>query len=107
MTAKDTQVGGDHYRQMKIQPIDFIVQNSIPFREANAIKYIVRHASKNGRQDIEKAIHYLQMILESEYPKRRSDGGPIPDGAVYLVAERPACARCDGYGGCVCDSSAA
>lgn len=67
MSAKDTQIGGDHYRQMKIQPIDFIVQNGIPFREGNAIKYIVRHASKNGRQDIEKAIHYLQMILETEY----------------------------------------
>jgi hypothetical protein len=67
-TATKTQVGGDHYKEMKIQPIDFIVENEIPFREANAIKYIVRHAKKNGAQDIRKAIHYLQMILEKQYP---------------------------------------
>ena len=58
------QVGGVHYEQMGIQPIEFIVKNNIPFREANAIKYIVRHKSKNGKEDIEKAISYLQMILK-------------------------------------------
>lgn len=63
MSAKDTQVGGQHY-QLVIQPIDFIVKNNIPFREGNVIKYVTRHRSKNGKQDIEKAIHYLQMILE-------------------------------------------
>lgn len=57
-----SQVGGDHY-QMPIQPIEFIVKNDIPYREGNAIKYICRHKNKNGKQDIEKAIHYLQMIL--------------------------------------------
>lgn len=58
------QVGGDHYAKMKVQPIQFIVANDIPYREANAIKYICRHKNKNGIQDIEKAIHYLEMILE-------------------------------------------
>ncbi len=57
------QVGGEHYK-MPIQPIEFIVKNDIPYREANAIKYITRHRKKNGREDIEKAIHYLEMILE-------------------------------------------
>ena len=57
------QVGGDHYK-LSIQPIDFIVKNNIPFREANVIKYVTRHREKNGRQDIEKAIHSLEMILE-------------------------------------------
>lgn len=61
--AKQHQVGGDHY-QLPIQPIDFIVKNDIPFREANVVKYVVRHKTKNGKQDIEKAIHYLQLILE-------------------------------------------
>lgn len=60
----DKQVGGNHYAKMKIQPVVFIVENDIPYREANAIKYICRHKNKNGRQDIEKAIHYLEMILE-------------------------------------------
>ena len=63
MSVKETQVGGSHY-QLEIQPIDFIVKNNIPFREANVIKYVTRHREKNGKQDIEKAIHYLQMILE-------------------------------------------
>ena len=63
MDAKSRQVDGSHY-QLPIQPIDFIVKNEIPFREANIIKYIVRHRSKNGRKDIEKAMHYLQMIYE-------------------------------------------
>ena len=58
-----TQVGGSHY-QLPIQPIDYIVKNNISYREGNAIKYITRHKTKNGKQDIEKAIHYLQMILE-------------------------------------------
>jgi len=63
MDAKSRQVDGNHY-QLPIQPIDFIVKNEIPFREANIIKYIVRHRSKNGKKDIEKAMHYLQMIYE-------------------------------------------
>lgn len=71
MTAKDKQVGGSHY-QMAIQPIDFIMENNIPFAEANAIKYVVRHRDKGGRQDIEKAIHYLELILEKEYGKESS-----------------------------------
>ncbi len=57
------QVGGYHY-QMAIEPIDFIVKNEIPYREGNVIKYVVRHRNKNGREDIKKAIHYLEMILE-------------------------------------------
>lgn len=62
------QVGGAHYKTMKIQHVEFIHANGIPYIEANAIKYICRHKQKNGRQDIEKAIHYLQILLELEYP---------------------------------------
>jgi len=67
MSFRDKQEGGNHYKNAKIQPIDFIVENGIKFREANAIKYIFRHESKNGAEDIKKAIHYLEMILETEY----------------------------------------
>ena len=63
MSSKDKQVGGEHYK-LVIQPIDFIVKNEIPFREANVIKYVTRHRQKNGKQDIQKAIHYLEMLLE-------------------------------------------
>lgn len=65
----ETQVGGGHYKGMKIQHVEFVHANDIPYIEANAIKYICRHKSKNGRQDIEKAIHYLQILLALEYPK--------------------------------------
>lgn len=57
------QVGGEHY-QLPIQPIDYIVNNNLPYREGNVIKYVTRHKIKNGAEDIKKAIHYLEMILE-------------------------------------------
>ena len=67
MSALDTQVGGDHYKQMKIQPVEFICENNIPYCEANVIKYISRHRNKNGAQDVRKAIHYCEMILKMQY----------------------------------------
>ena len=62
----DKQVGGNHYRDMVIQPVEFIVANGIPYREANVIKYVVRYASKNGKQDLLKARHYIDMLI-AEY----------------------------------------
>lgn len=66
-SPKNTQIGGDHYKNMVIQPGEFITKNKIPWYEANAIKYICRHKVKNGKQDLEKAIHYLQLALEEHY----------------------------------------
>jgi len=63
----DKQVDGDHYKNMKIQPAEFINENKLLFAEGNAIKYICRHKQKGKRKDIEKAIHYLEMILERDY----------------------------------------
>ena len=68
MKATLKQVGGSHYKDCKIQPIEFIVGNDLTFCEGNAIKYITRHRRKGeGAKDIEKAIHYLEMILEMEF----------------------------------------
>lgn len=64
MRALDTQEGGSHYKDLPIQPIEFIVANNIPFREGSVIKYVCRHRDKNGKEDIKKAIHYLTMLLE-------------------------------------------
>jgi hypothetical protein len=61
------QVGGAHYKKYKIQPSRFINENKILFAEGNAIKYICRHQDKDGKQDLEKAIHYIQMIIERDY----------------------------------------
>ena len=61
------QIGGDHYKKMMIQPAKFINANKLLFAEGNAIKYICRHSSKGGIQDIDKAIHYLEMVKERDY----------------------------------------
>ena len=63
----EKQVGCKHYRCMKIQPAQFITENKLLFAEGNAIKYICRHKFKGKAEDIKKAIHYLEMILERDY----------------------------------------
>jgi hypothetical protein len=67
MSALDKQEGGGHYKGMKIQPVEYIVENNIPYCEANVIKYVSRHREKNGAQDIRKAIHYCELILQMQY----------------------------------------
>ena len=61
------QIGGQHYRSMKVQPSVFINENKLLFAEGNAIKYICRHSLKGKKEDILKAIHYLEMIIERDY----------------------------------------
>jgi len=63
------QIGGAHYKKYKIQPSRFINDNKILFAEGNAIKYICRHQDKGGKQDLLKAIHYIEMIIERDYKK--------------------------------------
>jgi hypothetical protein len=65
--ALDTQIAGSHYKDMAIQPLEFCQRNRIPFCESNVIKYCCRHRTKNGKEDILKAIHNLQVILQLEY----------------------------------------
>lgn len=64
----EKQEGGTHYKDMVIEPAEYIHKNKIGFLAGNAIKYISRYKNKNGKEDIKKAIHYLEMILEMEYP---------------------------------------
>ena len=64
----DKQVGGNHYKDCGIQPVQYIHANKLDYLEGNVIKYITRHRTKGqGKKDIEKAIHYAQLILELEY----------------------------------------
>jgi len=67
MSALDKQVSGSHYRYMVIQPIEFILRNSLGFCEGNVIKYVCRHREKGGADDLRKAIHYIELLLEQEY----------------------------------------
>ena len=65
---RDRQVGGDHYRKYAIQPVEYTVKNGLSFLAGNVVKYVTRYKDKNGAEDIRKAMHYLEMILEFEYP---------------------------------------
>jgi hypothetical protein len=64
--ALNMQVGGEHYKKHKIQPIEFIHANNIPFIEGNIIKYIVRWRDKNGLKDLEKVKHYVDLLIDLE-----------------------------------------
>lgn len=63
--AMDKQVGGNHY-QLPIQPIEYILANGLGYCEANVVKYVSRWRNKGGIQDLKKAIHYLEMLIEQE-----------------------------------------
>ena len=67
MSALNSQEGGSHYKNMMIQPVEFIVKNNLAFLEANVIKYVCRHRNKNGIEDLNKAIHYLELAKELYY----------------------------------------
>jgi hypothetical protein len=64
-----SQVGGNHYKNLVIQPVQYITANNIPYIEGNIIKYITRWRNKNGIQDLHKVIHYTQLLIEFEQSK--------------------------------------
>jgi hypothetical protein len=66
-TAKEEQVGGSHYKSLVIQPVDFCQKNQLNYCESNVIKYVTRHRAKNGVEDLQKAKHYINLLLEIEY----------------------------------------
>jgi hypothetical protein len=95
--AKEVQIGGSHYKSFKIQPLEFCQANRIPYCESNVIKYVCRHASKGKAQDIFKAIHNMEFLLEMEYPeewaeelKRRNEkfNKTFPSNAVTLTNDQ-------------------
>ena len=63
----DKQHGGSHYQKYKIQPSKFVVENELLYPEGCAIKYIIRHRDKGKQQDLLKAIHFIEMIIERDY----------------------------------------
>ena len=63
------QVAGNHYQHLAIQPLEFIEKNNLPFFEGNVVKYICRHSHKNGKEDLLKAIDYINKIIEYRYGK--------------------------------------
>jgi hypothetical protein len=79
MNPLDTQEGGSHYKDMPIQPVDFIHKNRIPYIEGNIIKYVCRHKSKNGVEDLKKARHYIDLLIKLQYNKEILKERPITD----------------------------
>lgn len=69
MSAKDKQIGGNHYKTMKIQPFEYCMENSLNWAQSSVIKYVSRYKFKNGLEDLRKAIHVLEMLIEYESKK--------------------------------------
>ena len=66
--AREYQVGGDHYKNLTIQPTEYIMANKLNWCEGNAVKYVTRHRVKGeGLQDLLKARHYINLLIELEY----------------------------------------
>lgn len=67
MSALDKQEGGNHYKQAKIQPLEFIHKNDLNFCQGNIIKYAFRYKNKNGVEDLKKVKHYAELLAKLEY----------------------------------------
>ena len=65
--AIDKQVGGAHYKDDGIQPVVFSHSRNLPFIEGNVVKYVCRHRTKHGVEDLKKAMHYIELLIELEY----------------------------------------
>ena len=65
MSVKDKQVGGNHYKKMNVEVYEYCMVNNIPFVEGNISKYVCRYKDNGGLDDLLKAKHYLEMLIES------------------------------------------
>lgn len=73
MNPLDKQVAGNHYKDMPIQPVEYIHENKMSYLAGNVVKYISRHHAKGGADDVRKAIHYCELILKLEYKNEKID----------------------------------
>ena len=73
MTALDKQVSGTHYKDMPIQPIEYITKNKLDWYQGNIVKYASRHHNKGGADDLRKVIHYAELALEAQYGQPDAD----------------------------------
>lgn len=75
-SALDKQVSGSHYKSKAIQPVEYIHANGLGFCEGNVIKYVTRWKEKNGIDDLEKALHYLEILIQLERRKEITPSQP-------------------------------
>lgn len=78
--ALDTQVGGNHYKNLAIQPVEYIFKNNLGYFEGCVIKYVTRWKDKGGVQDLEKAKHFLELLIDLQNQHAK-------DGLLSLVKE--------------------
>ena len=88
MSAYKKQIGGKHYIKYKIQPSQFVVENNLLYPEGCVIKYVVRHQDKGGKQDLEKAKHMIDMIIERDYGDEKEKTETWLEGDEKWKAER-------------------
>ena len=67
MSVWKKQIGGNHYKKYRMQPSQFVTENKLLYPEGCVIKYIIRHQDKGGKEDLEKAKHFIDMIIERDY----------------------------------------
>ena len=86
-SALDVQVGGDHYKKLKIQPVQYIMANEIPFVEASVIKYVTRWRDKLGIRDLKKARHFLDILIEEEekLEEQRTNFDEVPEEVINSI----------------------
>ena len=87
MSAYKKQIGGKHYLKYKVQPSKFVVENKLLYPEGCVIKYVVRHQDKGGKQDLEKAKHMIDMIIERDYSKPE-DKNPLDKKNYWGILKR-------------------
>ena len=78
--ANNKQIGGDHYKGA-MQPWDFIISNNLGYLEGTAIKYLARWRKKNGVEDLRKAVHFIEKLIETELAKLPVP--PVDSGSVF------------------------
>jgi len=92
----EKQEGGQHYKDLKIQPIEYIHANNLGYIEGNIVKYVTRHSQKNGAEDIKKVIHYCELLLELEYGTNKEEELREPIANERGEGEAPARLNCFG-----------
>ena len=91
MSAIDKQIGGDHYKGMAIQPIEYIQANKLRFIEGNIVKYISRWREKNGIEDLKKIKHYVEFLIEEVEGKKGKELGEVNDQKLQAYLNQTGC----------------
>lgn len=84
MSSFSKQIGGGHYKKYAIQPIQYAFENQLDHGQGTVVDYVTRFRDKGGRQDLEKAIHILEMMIEWEYGRDDKETEPNSEGPRYI-----------------------